>query len=143
MKKLLLSICFLLTYLLLVCSFARAGENQDCLYWTDPVLGPQMHGVGCRELTRFKVEEGHVIIFSHPDSTTPSYAIAECNKSGRQCKVIDSSAFPCYKKLQNAVRRMKARMHSNLNSRSLTRGFVMTDEIWERELEATYQECVK
>lgn len=136
MKKLLLSVCFLLTYLLLVCSFAHAGENQDCLYWTDPVLGPQMHGEGCHKRTRFKVEveEGHVIVFHKPDSPAPSYVIAECNESGRQCKVIDSSAFPCYKKLQNAVRIINEKLRPRVLGR---------EKLWTPELEATYQECVK
>lgn len=133
MKKLLLSICFLLTYLLLVCSFAHAGENQDCLYWTDPVLGPQMHGVGCRELPKFKVL-APAILFSASDSTPPVIMIVQCKESGRQCKVLDSSAFPCYKKLQDAVRIINEKLRPRVLGR---------EKLWTPDLEATYQECVK
>jgi hypothetical protein len=49
----------------------------------------------------------------------------------------------CYQKMRDAIRKMKAQMQPNPNSRSLQRGFIMTEEAWEREFEPIYQECVK
>lgn len=69
--------------------------------------------------------------------------IAICEETTNNCTIVKPEKFTCYQKMQEVIGRMKSRMHANQNSRSLTRGFVMTEEDWAREVEPIYQECVK
>ncbi len=76
-------------------------------------------------------------------SQVPSADLIRCDEAMQVCEIRDPSKFPCYKRMQEVIREMKTAMHPNPNSRSLSRGFVMTEEAWEREIEPIYQECVK
>lgn len=82
--------------------------------------------------------QGSVIV----DRDVLKSMIREAERQGGTLAVTVQPS-PCYRKMQEAIREMKTAMHLNPNSRSLSRGFVMTEEAWEREFEPIYQECVK
>lgn len=49
----------------------------------------------------------------------------------------------CHQRMKEVMTKLREVWRGNENSRSLRRGFVMTDEIWLRDFEPIYQECVR
>lgn len=111
--------------LILVCSvmlWASVGwaETLEEYFYQDREIGVQ-------RLYAIKDADGNMLL--------------ECDQ--RHCTGLLIEQNVCYQKMREAIQHMKAQMQPNSNSRSLTRGFVMTEEAWTKNFEPLYQECVQ
>ena len=80
---------------------------------------------------------------AQPDEHTYSYTIPSPMPDKGSFRIMQDADYQCYQRMREAFTKMKEQMRPNPNSRSLMRGFTMTEDAWNHSFEPIYQDCVE
>lgn len=116
-----------------------ALEQKNGLLYGDPNTELCPEGRTCLSGKATEFEKRFSIMDSH------AKILVDCTDERlASCKVDGlEELLACHQRMQEAFRNMKERMHPNPNSRSIIRGFTMTEDAWNQSLEPIYRDCVE